>query len=36
MPINGPGATMAAMNKYSAQNNKSLERIKATKKQNRQ
>ena len=35
-PINGPEATMAATNKYLARNNKSLERIKATKKQNRQ
>jgi hypothetical protein len=29
-------AIMAAMNKYLARNNKSLERIKATKKQDRQ
>ena len=34
-PINGPGP-MATMNKYLARNNKSLERIKATKKQDRQ
>ena len=35
-PINGPWATMAAMNKSLARNNKSLARIKATKKQDRQ
>jgi hypothetical protein len=37
-PINGGGtiSTMAARSKYLARSNKSLERIKATKKQNRQ
>ena len=32
----GSNATMAATNKYLARSNKSLERIKATKKKNRQ
>jgi hypothetical protein len=35
-PWAGTIATMAATNKYLARSNKSLKRIKATKKQNRQ